>query len=72
MHAETTDRGNILVLVFEFLDHDLKQFMASKYGKGVGMDPELAKVRTVLHKKSGKLMRGMTKHALMRNLTYKE
>lgn len=33
----------ILYLVFEFLDHDLKQFMSAKRAKNVGLDPSLVK-----------------------------
>jgi cyclin-dependent kinase len=43
VHTESRSGPPLLYLVFEFLDHDLKQFMGSKYGKGVGMEPLLAK-----------------------------
>lgn len=44
VHTESRSGGPpLLYLVFEYLDHDLKQFMASKYGKGVGIGPQLAK-----------------------------
>lgn len=36
-----------LILVFEFLDHDLKQYMVAKQGKGKGLPLSLAKVRTM-------------------------
>lgn len=43
VHAEARSGSPVLFLVFEFLDHDLKQFMNSKYGKGVGMEPHVVK-----------------------------
>lgn len=43
VHTESRTGPPLLYLVFEFLDHDLKQFMANKYGKGVGIEAELAK-----------------------------
>lgn len=43
LHTEGRAGQPILFLVFEFLDHDLKQFMTTKYGKGVGIEPSLAK-----------------------------
>lgn len=43
IHAEVRSGSPILYLIFEFLDHDLKQFMNKTYGKGVGIDPDLAK-----------------------------
>lgn len=43
VHTESRTGPPLLYLVFEFLDHDLKQFMASKYGKGVGIEAELAR-----------------------------
>ncbi|CDF35311.1 Cyclin-dependent kinase B2-2, CDKB2-2 [Chondrus crispus] len=43
VHTESRTGTPILFLVFEFLDHDLKQFMTSKYGKGAGIEPALAK-----------------------------
>lgn len=43
LHSEGQGGQPILYLVFEYLDHDLKQFMQSKYGKGVGMEPKRVK-----------------------------
>ncbi|PXF44076.1 Cyclin-dependent kinase B2-2 [Gracilariopsis chorda] len=43
VHSEQRSGLPVLFLVFEFLDHDLKQFMTSTYGKGVGIPPDLAK-----------------------------
>ena len=43
VHTEVRSGVPVLFLVFEFLDHDLKQFMSSVYGKGVGIEPQLAK-----------------------------
>lgn len=43
VHSEARAGMPVLFLVFEFLDHDLKQFMSTKYGKGVGIEPQLAK-----------------------------
>ena len=43
VHSEPSPGSPVLFLVFEFLDHDLKQFMCTKYGKGNGMEPQLAK-----------------------------
>lgn len=43
VHTEARSGSPVLFLVFEFLDHDLKQFMITKYGKGRGIDPQLAK-----------------------------
>lgn len=43
LHTEARSGSPVLFLVFEFLDYDLKQFMITKYGKGVGMDVGLAK-----------------------------
>lgn len=43
VHTEARSGPPLLYLVFEFLDHDLKQFMSTKYGKGVGIEPQLAK-----------------------------
>lgn len=43
LHSEGRGGQPVLYLVFEFLDHDLKQFMSAKYGKGVGIEPQLAK-----------------------------
>jgi cyclin-dependent kinase len=43
VHTESRSGPPLLYLVFEFLDHDLKQFMAAQYGKGLGIEPELAK-----------------------------
>mmetsp|Transcript_4386 Transcript_4386/g.18666 ORF Transcript_4386/g.18666 Transcript_4386/m.18666 type:complete len:112 (-) Transcript_4386:1900-2235(-) len=34
-----------LMLVFEFLDHDLKQYMVAKQGKGKGLPLDVAKVK---------------------------
>lgn len=43
VHTEARSGNPLLFLVFEYLDHDLKQFMSTKYGKGNGIEPELAK-----------------------------
>lgn len=43
VHTEARSGNPVLFLVFEYLDHDLKQFMSCEYGKGVGMPPQLAK-----------------------------
>lgn len=43
VHTEARSGSPVLFLVFEFLDCDLKQFMSKKYGKGVGIEPQLAK-----------------------------
>lgn len=43
VHSESRSGSPVLFLVFEYLDHDLKQFMTSKYGKHVGIEPLLAK-----------------------------
>lgn len=43
LHTEGRSGQPVLFLVFEYLDHDLKQFMSSNYGKGVGIEPLLAK-----------------------------
>lgn len=43
VHTEARTGSPVLFLVFEYLDHDLKQFMTSKYGKGVGLEPQLVK-----------------------------
>lgn len=43
VHTEGQNGRPLLFLVFEYLDFDLKQFMHSKYGKGVAIDHDLAK-----------------------------
>lgn len=43
VHSEARSGTPVLFLVFEFLDHDLKQFMSWTYGKGVGIEAQLAK-----------------------------
>lgn len=43
LHHEGRNGQPVLYLVFEYLDHDLKQYMHSKYGKGKPMDPIKAK-----------------------------
>lgn len=43
LHSEGTGPQPILYLVFEFLDHDLKQYMTAKNAKYVGLDPLLVK-----------------------------
>ncbi|CAN8062322.1 unnamed protein product [Agarophyton chilense] len=43
VHSEQRSGMPVLFLVFEFLDHDLKQFMTKTYGKGMGMNAQLAK-----------------------------
>lgn len=43
VHSEVRSGSPILYLIFEFLDYDLKQFMTKRYGKGVGIEPDLAK-----------------------------
>jgi cyclin-dependent kinase len=43
VHTQSRAGPPLLYLVFEFLDHDLKQFMASEYGKLEGIEPQLAK-----------------------------
>lgn len=43
VHSEARTGTPVLFLVFEFLDQDLKQFMSATYGKGNGIDPQLAK-----------------------------
>lgn len=43
LHSEGTGSQPILYLVFEFLDHDLKQFMVAKNAKNVGLPPLLVK-----------------------------
>lgn len=43
IQTEGRDKRALLYLVFEYLDHDLKQFMNAKYGRSHGMDPLLTK-----------------------------
>lgn len=43
VHTEARSGSPVLFLVFEYLDHDLKQFMNSKYGKAAGIHVNLAK-----------------------------
>lgn len=43
IQMEGRDKRALLYLVFEYLDHDLKQFMNAKYGRSNGMDPLLTK-----------------------------
>eukprot|EP00186_Timspurckia_oligopyrenoides_P004545 CAMPEP_0182445082 /NCGR_PEP_ID=MMETSP1172-20130603/3330_1 /TAXON_ID=708627 /ORGANISM="Timspurckia oligopyrenoides, Strain CCMP3278" /LENGTH=314 /DNA_ID=CAMNT_0024640785 /DNA_START=257 /DNA_END=1201 /DNA_ORIENTATION=+ len=42
-HCESRGGKPLLYLVFEYLDHDLKQYMVSKYGKGVGLPMDMCK-----------------------------
>ena len=43
IQTEDSNKRALLYLVFEYLDHDLKQFMNKKYGRANGIDPMLAK-----------------------------
>ena len=43
MHSEARAGRPVLYLAFELLNHDLRQFMVNKYGKGNGIEPQLAK-----------------------------
>lgn len=43
LHAEARSGTPVLYLVFEFLDYDLKQFMNSRFGKGVGLPVAMVK-----------------------------
>jgi len=42
-HTESRGGKPLLYLVFEYIDHDLKQFMVSKYGKGNPLPLDTAK-----------------------------
>lgn len=45
VHTEEVDGKPLLYLVFEYLDHDLKQFQAATVGKHRPLNYKLAKVR---------------------------